>query len=181
MDNLIENQNVKYGIICGVVSVLFSLVAYFLDITLMSTWWYGLIILVISVIIAITGTKARREQIGGFMNYGQALLSLLVIFIISMLVATVFNILLHVFDPTLADQLKEQTIETTVSMLEKFNTPQEVIDEQLEKLNEQDFGMTPLNIAKQFVGAMVFYLIISLIAAIFLKKERSIFSQPDND
>ena len=91
-------------------------------------------------------------------------------YLLNAAIATTFIILLfNVIDTDAAEKVKEMTIEATVNMMEKFNTPEDAIDkaiENAEATNQFDF----INQLRGFLFGIIFYAIVGLIVAAIVKK-----------
>ena len=80
------------------------------------------------------------------------------------------GLLYNVIDKGLAEQMKELTIEQTENMLEKFNVPEDQIEEQMEKIEKSDFNQSPRALITSWMISVVFGLFLALIASAFTKK-----------
>jgi hypothetical protein len=74
-----------------------------------------------------------------------------------------------VVDTELASYLNEQSIEMTREFMERFNTPQEVIDESLRELGEID-NFSMLNQAKSYASGLIVQAVIGLLVGLIFKK-----------
>jgi len=148
------------------VGILVSVVFYVTD--LMFESWVGIISLLVTIVAMVFLLRAyRNEYLGGFASYGQLLLMGVMIGLISGILSGLYNYLLHyVIDP----ELVQRTITFTESkLLENPKVPESMIDKIMERTERN------LQPARLFITSIIFSPvisgIISLIAAIFLKKE----------
>lgn len=158
---------VKYGLILGVSLIIYSL---FLNIMgLAAKWQYGLLNLVILGVVLFFGMKERREETEGYITYGKALVSGLLIAVIGSALAGVFTYLYYeVFAPgEFAEVLKEQ-LAAGREQQEAFGmTPEQIAEGEKRGAMFRTpiaFGITIL-VNTTFIG-----FIISLILSAFLKK-----------
>ena len=175
MNPLVRKIGMKYGLMLAAISSGYYLVAYLFDENLFANMWMGLIIMVVAFSLLIMSVVTLKKEQGGYVKFKDAASVFTFSWIINVAVSIVITILLfHVIDPELGDRVKEMTIESTVSMLEKFGTPQEAMDEAIAKIKETD----QFAIGEIFQGnliSIVFALIMGLIVAAFFKKEKPVF------
>ena len=174
------NSNaIKSGVILGVVSIVISLLIYLIDYTLMVNLWY---LLLISPIITIAVTSyfgmSYRKDSGGYLAFGKSYLYAVICILTASLVATVWSILLlQVIDPELPQMLTDTAVENQESMMANFGAPQDAIDDAVEKSRtDMEENMTIGGQVKGFfTTSLLFTAILSLIAALFIKKKEPEF------
>lgn len=170
------NHAVKNGVIYGLVSVVFTLVLYLIDKTLLSKFMM-LTLVGFAIMIFFMVKSAREEKMDneGILPYGEAVKNTFVVVAIGMLISSLFTFILYNFiDPSLIDMLKDATIETTRSMMEKFGAPEDQIDQAMEQIEDTDMDMSMSKVLVQYAQSLIFGLIISLIVSAFVKKNPSI-------
>ncbi|MCU0361936.1 MAG: DUF4199 domain-containing protein [Bacteroidales bacterium] len=157
--------NLTNGLIIGLASIVYSLVMYFLDLTLNKT--QGYIFLIILIVVLFYLLKSYRDNfLHGQITYGQSLGAGMVIFLYYSIIAAVFAYILYKFiDPGLVDKQLAMSEE----MMVKRGAPQTAIDAGMavqRKIMKPEI-MAPFSI----LSTMFFGLIISLIVSIFVRKE----------
>ena len=149
---------------------LITVLAYALNLELLTNMWVGILILIAIIIFGIISVAKVKQAQNGFASFKQAFTSYFITVLIGLLISTLVSFLLfNVIDTDAADVLKEKTIEKTVEMMENFNTPTEVIAEtveQMESQNQYSIG----NVTKGLAGYLVVFSIIGLIVAAAMKK-----------
>jgi tetrahydromethanopterin S-methyltransferase subunit G len=85
--------------------------------------------------------------------------------------------LYNVIDPTLADFIKQESIEKMASFMEKFGTPAEEIDKAITKIEAEDMSMSPARIGKSFIFGILFSAVVALIIAAIIRTK----TQPVDD
>jgi hypothetical protein len=161
-----------YGLILSLAMVVFSLVLFLLDLHMKQGLNYlSYVILIAGLLLA--QLNYRNKHMGGFISYGKAFtIGMLTSLFVSLIMGLYTYIFFKFIDPgameqamTMAEQqmmdrgMSEAEIEQGLKMAESFQTP----------------GMyTFFAVAGNFVIGMV----ISLVTAIFVKKEDQGFSQP---
>lgn len=169
----ISDLALRYGLILGFVHIAINLLMYMIDKELMVSFWPGLIILTISITIIVMPIKQYKHENGNLL-FKEAFLIAMITMAGSGLIGTVFTYILHNFiDPELSGFIKEQTIQKTVTMLEKFGTSEEDIARTIEDMSKQDFGFSASRVGTQFLWAILFSTIpASIIAAIMRTKQK---------
>jgi len=171
-----ENQNVSpwkgnlnWGLILGFILIIYTAILYFMD--QIGNQKLGWISFGIMIVVTFLGIKAYRDTfLGGFMSYGQALGSGVLINFYASIVGGIFTILLYgVIDPDLTQKL-------IVASQDKL-VDQGMAEAQI----EQAMSITRIFIKPVVMGVMgvfvstFFGLLVSLIVGIFLKKEGNPF------
>ena len=179
MDSNTINYNeevLKGGFIIGGISILIGMFIYVFNTKFLASAWMLLIGLLPVLIVGIYIGISYRNAIGKYISYGESLKFLFLIFIIASLLGTAFNVLLfHFIDPTLANNIELWTIENTASYMEYWGVPQEVIDQEVSKLEgtiSQQYSIS--GILKSFPIGLIIMFLLALIASIFVKKEEPV-------
>lgn len=157
--------NLTSGLIIGLVGIVYTLVMWFLDLTLNQA--QGYVYLVILIFLLYYFIKSYRDNyLGGYITYGQAVGAGVIICLFSAIIGAIFTYILYtVIDPGLyAKQLV-----MTEEMLAKRGMPQEAMDAALNMSKKMQKPIIT-TVSGIFFGVF-FGTIISLIVAIFVKKE----------
>ncbi|MBJ6367644.1 DUF4199 domain-containing protein [Snuella sedimenti] len=170
MEKTLKSIASNYGLYLGALLALLTVLAYAINIELLTNMWYGIFILFAIITFGIISVGKIKQHLNGFASFKQAFTGYFVTVVIGLAISTLVSYLLFNFiDTGAADVLKEKTVEKTVQMLESFNTPQETIAEavnNIESQNQYSLG----NIIKGLAGYLVFFSIIGLIVAAAMKK-----------
>jgi Protein of unknown function (DUF4199) len=157
--------NLTNGLILGLTGIVYSLLMYFLDLSLNKSLGY-LFMVVMAVLLYFLIKSYRDSSLHGYITYGQSLGAGVVIFLYYSIITAVFTYILYKFiDSGLITKQLAMVEETLV----KRNTPQQAIDAAMafqKKIMVPGF-MAPISI----LGNMFFGTIISLIVSIFTRKE----------
>ncbi len=155
----------NWGVILGVALIIYSLLMWFLDLSL-EKWvsWVSYLIIIGALIVA---TKSYRDNtLGGVISYGQALgYGTLVVMFGSIVTAIYTYLFMKFIDPEFIDKILLMTEE---QLIEKG-----IPDEQIEMgIEMQKKFMTPTIMSLGSIPTYTFIgFIISLITSIFLKKK----------
>jgi hypothetical protein len=161
--------SLKYGIIFGLISGLVSVVIFLTE--NFGNIWLGM---VIGLIVSITGIvlthREYKNNNGGYMSYGQGLMTGIVMSVIAGLISgTISFLYIQFVDPTILEKMSEVQIQ----MLEKMNVPEEQMEEAIAKMEAENTA------SKQLTGGLISGLIgglfLSLIVSAFTKRTRPEF------
>ena len=171
MEKSLRSSAINYGIYIGIVLVTFTVIAYVIDLGLLTKWWLDLILFFIIVIIGIISVAKAKKILEGFISFKQAFTSWFITIVIGIIISTLVNIVLFNFiDPGAAEIVKEATIEVSVAMMENFGAPQSEIDKAVSTMQEQNqFAIGTL--LKSLAWQFLFYAVIGLIVAVVMKKK----------
>jgi Protein of unknown function (DUF4199) len=157
--------NLTSGLILGLVGVVYTLVMYFLDLTFNKVQGYVLLLILIVTLYFLVKSY-RDNYLHGYITYGQAVGAGVVIFLYFAIISAIFTYILYaVIDPGLTTKqlafveealakrgMTQELIDTSMNMQKKFLKPE---------------IMAPFSI----LGNMVTGVIMSLLVAIFVRKE----------
>ncbi len=170
MEKSLKSIATNYGLYLGVALSLITVLAYAINIELLTNMWLGIFIMIAIIVFGIISVAKTKQAQDGYASFKQAFKSYFITVLLGLLISTVVSFLLfNVIDTEAAEVLKQKTIEQTVNMLEGFNTPTEVIDQtvqQIESQNQYSIG----NVLKGLAGYLVLFSVIGLIVAAALKK-----------
>ena len=166
-----ENHGVKWGVISGVGVVAFSLVLYLVNPTSLfgGLAWAGMIIYIFGMVKAAQGEK---NDLGGYMSWGEALKPTFLTYAIASLIYIVFFYVLNNFiDPGLEDLQREAAIEMIENMSGLIG--EEGVEEAIAQADEQGFKFGIKNAAMGYFIGLIFpgFIIAAIISAI-VKKNR---------
>jgi len=158
-------ENLTNGLILGLIGVVYTLVMYFLDLTLNKIQGY-VFLLILIVTLYFLVKSYRDNYLHGYMTYGQAVGAGVVIFLYYSIIVAIFTYILYaVIDPGLIDK----QLAAAEELLAKRGLSQEAMDA---GLKIQKKMMKPEIMALMGIfGSMLSGVIMSLIVAIFAKKE----------
>ena len=172
-----ENPAIKNGVFMGVASILFTMILYFIDSSMIFGWaaWIGMLIPVYFMWKATTEEKGIN---GGFLSFGEGFKAAFLAAVIGGLITQLFSyVLMNFIDPSLVDVLREQSVEAAEKMIAMFGDNEEAAEAMREAMEEQDFTPTLGKTLLGYLGSLVFpTAIIALIIAAITKKEDKSFA-----
>ena len=170
MEKSLKSIATNYGLYLGVFVAALTVLAYAINLELLTNTWFGIFILIAIIGFGIFSVAKVKQAQNGYASFKEAFTAFFITIILALLIASVVSFLIfNVIDTEAADVLKEKTIEKTVQMLKGFNSPNEVIAktvEQMESQNQYSIG----SILKSLAGQTIFFSIVGLIVAAAMKK-----------
>lgn len=171
MNEISKKNGLMFGTVIGLISVLTTALIYSIDLKLFTSWWIGVLNILIYISISIYLLVKTRKDLNGEFPFKSAFTTYFIATVIGILISTTFNIVLFNFiDPGAKDTIKELTIKFAVEMMQKFNTPTEAVNQAIKDMQAND----QFAIAQLLKGAVYSILFSSvfglLLAAIFKSK-----------
>lgn len=168
----IKNNVLKYGLMLGIVSGVLTLGIYAIDASMMVKWWYGMIALALTILILIFACTDFRKQNEGLASFKDLFFMIIGICVVSSTISTIIGMLLfQIIDPELGSRLNSEIINQTVEMMEKFNTPDDIIDKTVADMESKDNFSVTAQLRSWLLGSLIGGIIFGLIfGAIFKKK-----------
>ncbi|MEI7898503.1 MAG: DUF4199 domain-containing protein [bacterium] len=165
---LILKNSWPYGLILGGTSILISLLLYIFDVNMFSITFaifsFVVILIGIPVTFGVLGcnnlrTKHANERTIAYLD---AVMTCLVIFLIGFLLSNLYN---YVFNKFLDPGYMKAQMQKLVEMLDKYNLPQDKIDE---TIANSEKGFQPL---RMLITSGIVSAVLSLIISIFIRKK----------
>jgi hypothetical protein len=168
------NHGAKWGAILGGVTIVLVMLLYAIDYTMMAGFTFIIIATLLGIGMVIYAGINYRNQIGGYIPFGKAYLHGLLVFAVAGLISTAFSFLLYfVIDPDLAGNMTEAIISNTEKTMENWGAPPDAIEEQLEKMREDmPKNFTAIGLVKGYFTGLIWYIILSLITGLIVKKNQ---------
>ncbi|MES2827890.1 MAG: DUF4199 domain-containing protein [Bacteroidota bacterium] len=180
---LINSLSIKNGLIIGGISVVLSLVMYFVDpLMAFTNWWIGLVLLVVFLALLVYSGQTIRKEVGGFWTFGEAFKSFLIMGLIITAISTVYNVvLMKVIDPDLPARAGAAIDENTRTMMAKFITDEDQLEEALAKSGsgQSKLEINGKNLVTGIGVSLAMYGVLSLILAAIMKKNPPIKLQEE--
>ncbi|QNR24005.1 DUF4199 domain-containing protein [Croceimicrobium hydrocarbonivorans] len=164
-----------FGIYMLIINLLYIIIGYTVSLDLLTSFFGGLLLMLATAIMEVLASLKVRKDNGGILSFKDAFTSVILVFLIAVIPTSLLTyVLFNFIDPEITELVKERSIEATISLLEKFNTPQEQIDIAVEEALKQDqFSLTSItkSLLYRFIGVSLFGLIV---AAIVKKKSEEL-------
>jgi hypothetical protein len=165
-----KDSSIQYGLILGGILATSTTLIYALNQELFLSIWIGVFTILVVIGTGIFATAKAKDILGGFMSFKEAFTAYFIATAVGLAISTLVGILIFsVVDTELASYLNDQSIEMTREFMERFNTPQEVIDESLRELGEID-NFSMVNQAKSYASGLIVQAVIGLLVGLIFKK-----------
>lgn len=170
MNEIVKKNAIQFGLISGLIAIVIGTLMY-LNLELYGSMWIGLALIAFYVGFGIYLLSKTKKQLAGNYSFKEAFTTYFVYALIGIVISTLFNIVLYNFvDPGAKETLKEISIKSAVSMMEKFNTPSAVIKESIAKMETQDQFSFGSQIQGSLMSILISAIIGLILAAIFKSK-----------
>jgi hypothetical protein len=169
-------SNLTNGLILGLAGIIFTLVTYALDLTFNKSVPY--IFYLLTIVLLVYFLKSyRKNYLHDSITYGQAVGAGVIIFLYYSLISAVFTYILYtVIDPGLTDKMLSFVEEQMAKSGKIPEASLEAVMSFQKKILKPEF-MAPMSI----LSNMFYGTVISLIVAIFVKKEGNpLIDTPEN-
>lgn len=168
------NYGLSYGVILGLVLIIFTVILYLGGVK----WFIGPLAWVawcIPILVAVLGGLKQKKALGGFMSFGEALKTVFLICVIGSLLSTLFNyLLLNFIDVPFQQALAQETAVVQEKMMRKFGASDATIEKSVaDTLNGNNYTIGRIMLGYAF--GLIFWFIISLIIAAIIKKNKPEF------
>jgi hypothetical protein len=168
------NHGLKHAVILGVISIALLLIVYVIDYTLLVTFKYLGVSLLIYLGYGIYSGINYRNETGGYLSFGKAFQHGFIVFAASALLSTLFSLVLYnVVDAELPTKLTDAAVANAEEMMISFGMPAEQMDEALAKTRtDTEERFTVVGIAKGYIWTLAFCAIFALISGAIAKKKQ---------
>jgi len=179
---ILEKGFVKWGLYAGLASVILTFLLYMVDITLLVNGWISLLIYGMVITFMVLSARQEREEGGGYLSYGNAVLNSLGVSVILTIISVFFTALLYnVIDPELPESLKTISMENMAKTMESFGSSEADIDNAIKMAESRqvEYDFKGLLLVATIAIAMNF--VIGLIVSIFTRKNAPMFEASENE
>lgn len=157
--------NINNGLILGLIGIIYTLGMYFFDLTFNRTQGYVfLLVLIISLFYLVK--SYRNNFLHGYIDYGRAVGAGVVIFLYYAVITAVFAYILYKF---IDKGLIDKSLAYSEELMQKRGMPQEAIDAGMRI--QRKYMKPEIIVITSVLGSMITGTIMSLIVAIFVRKE----------
>lgn len=171
MNEIVKKNGLTYGVILGVLSVLITAIIYVVDMSLFTSWWLGLVIILINIVFFIVALTATKKQLNGVMSFKEAFTTFFLVCLVGLTISTVFNYLLfNVIDPEAKEVIRDHMIKASSEMMAKFGAPQADVDKAIAEMEETD-NYSPANLAKGWAFSLAFSALFGLLFALIFRSK----------
>ena len=172
MEKTLKSSAINSGLYLGIILAALTVIGYTIDLSLFTQWWFGILLLLLVIIFGIVSSMKARKLSGSFISFKGAFTAYFITILIGILISSVVSIIIFNFvDPESAVVLQDMIIENQVEMMERFGTPQEAIDQAMQKVEANGSMYSIGNIFKSIAFQLVGFSIVGLIVAAVVKRK----------
>lgn len=163
----------KNGLILGAFMIFISLMSYIMGVDFKLSLIWNLIELLTPLVFLIVLINQFKKINLGYLNFKNSFIVCFGLLAASTFIHTFFKILLFNYvDPSYGIILQEATIQKLIVVMSDF-FPDDVIDELIVDLESQN-SFSVSSLSKGYTSSLFFFVFLSLIIALFVKKEAPI-------
>ena len=167
-------EALKNGAIWGLINVVLFLVVWYGMPSLMSSYAFVGITVIIGILLAVFFVIDLRKKAGGYWSFSEALWPILAMFLTNMTIVLVFTLVFgKVIDPTYPVKMKEVSMAGTEKIMSSMGMDEAQVQEAMVKSEEKfdkQFNPSVGEFIFQYGQSAIFYFIGALIFALIFKK-----------
>ncbi len=182
------NHGIRFGILCGVVSIVLVYIAYFIN----PEYIYSYILTMLAhpifhVVCMVLAVKATRSDLGGYATFKDLIKPAFTVAILTNLIYYLgYYVLYNFVDPSLPELEKQIAIEAMDSMAEMFSLPDDAMDqmeEEIDKLEAMDNTYTIAKAMWSYLLSVIWGFVPAAIVSAIFKKTRplSVYDETVNE
>lgn len=164
-----NNKGLNNGLLAGLIGIIVLLISYFLDqgFYLKYASW---VVYVVYVYFMYMAGKQTRDEMGGYLSFGQAFLPIFITFAVGSLLVSIFQyFMVNFIDVSLLDAMQDQAIEQIDKMSGLLG--EEGTEAAIEKIEEDGVSLGIGQVVLGWIFGLIFGAIISAIMGAIVKKE----------
>jgi hypothetical protein len=158
----------NYGLIYGVISILFHVILYIMGKHLEQNWITSLFGFVLMTVVIVLGVKKFKSFNNGLLSIGQAIKTAIGVVVFGALVYAIYN---YVFMTFVEPDTMEQALELGRQKMIEADMSDDIIERSLEM--QRKFSGPGIIGASVIIINAIFGLIVSLVVGLVMKKEES--------
>jgi len=170
----LKQEALKNGAIWGIINIVLFVVVWYGMPSLMSSFSFTGISIVIGIVLASFFCIDLRKKAGGYWSFSQALWPIVGMFLMNMTLVFLFTQLFaKVIDPTYPVKMKEMSMESSEKMFNSMGmdeaTTQEALAKTEERLDSQFNPTFSQGVVSYGIAAVIYFVLALIFAAIFKK------------
>lgn len=170
---------IYWGIKMGILSILMFLIIYAIDPMFLGTtkgWIVNLSVsmLAVPIVFMILGARDTKKNLN-HLTFGQAFNAAFFTAIVSAVIVLLFNLIfMTVIDPTWEEELYDEVVRSTATLMEDMGAPEESVDETVKQMKIQNEARIkgPLGALKNTGVGLLWYAFLALIVGAVQKSKK---------
>jgi len=169
MNEIVKKNGIQYGVITGIISVLITAGIYAIDLSLFTSMWLQLGLVLFYLVIGVLVIRSAKKQLNGKITFKEAFTTYFISAIIGIFISVAFNIILfNYIDPAAKETIKELVIKSTAEFMEKMGAKSSDINKAIKGMQEKDVYSISESL-KGSIFTIMFSCIYGLILAVIMK------------
>lgn len=183
----IKSTGATTGLLYGAISLVLGIFDFYYMTSMASSFWMMVLVpfvasVIVPIVIAVLFSIDFRKKIGGFWSFKQATTGIFIMFFVGYLVSFTGNLIFSkVIEPNMVEKMETAMVNATTAMMQKANSPQDQIDQAVEKTQksfEDQKVQTAGKIAKSLAIAVIVCFVFALIFGAIFKKDKPLYDTP---
>jgi hypothetical protein len=175
MEKFKSNIPLRIGGIAFVAMIIAGMISYAFYQTLFKSMMlqaiYGFAIMGLALFLGIWAGITYRRENNGYITLQHAFLAVFITFLFCNAGNLISSILVNkVIDPLYSQKIKKMVKDNLVETLEKYNVPDDKVQESIKKIDQEDYDPTSLNMMKKVFYFIIGEAVLALIIAAFIKR-----------
>ena len=170
----LKTEALKNGAIWGVINLVIFLITWYIMPSIMSSFWFTGLSILIGILLAVFFTLDLRKKTGGFWTFGEALWPIFAMFLTSMALVFLFTIVFAKYiDPSYPVKMKELSLASSEKMMSSLGVADDALETAMAEAStnlDKQFSPTFSQAVLSFGIASIFYFIGALFFALIFKK-----------
>jgi len=172
MENTLKSNAINFGLYLGAALSISTILAYAVDLSLYTEWWYGIGLMVIVIVLGVVSTIKSKSLQNGFISFKEAFTSYFITIAIGLAISAVISIVIFNFiDTEAALTIKDLMLDSQVEMMRNFNAPEDAIAEVVKQSEAQENIFSIANVVQSVIFQLIGFSVIGLIVALVMKRK----------
>ncbi|WP_290699839.1 DUF4199 domain-containing protein [Lacinutrix sp.] len=169
--NTIKSSAINYGLYLAIILAGSSILAYVVNLDLLTNFLYGSIIFILTIGLAFFSVYKAKKILNGFITFKQAFTAFFITIALAVFIKVVIDyVLFNFIDAEAAIIMQEKALDTQVGLLQNFGMSEEQIALAVEAAEDQPNLYSLQSLLFGLFGSLAFYSIIGLIVALIMKR-----------
>ena len=169
----------RTGILASLVTVFYTLIAYFVGLDMFTSFYVPMLIVVGIIVYLVLSLKKIKAFNGGIISFSTAFMNFMVMSAVYVVISQGFNyLLIYVIDPDFGFAVNDAIIEKSIGMMESFGAPEAQIEISLVEMEKSfEEASTLYGTIMGMIKYLGFMAVVGLIASAVLKTKNEVFTE----
>jgi hypothetical protein len=166
----------KKGLILAIIHIVVFLIIYFFFTNKLTGLSYLFFIIVFNMVYTYINGKQWRNEIGGYIEFGDAFKYAFLLLVTSGVIQAIFSAVFLFVEPSFPDVMAQSQLDTSLYWAQKFGAPDETLEKITETYNPEDITKR-FTFTGQLLGfglALLFYALGAAIVALVVRRREPV-------